>query len=116
GALPTAGCDAACAVNAEADGFVGDFPELVRQGHYESLDVAADEPLRPSAGAPWTFGRHLTMNARRRGRALESHYWLYAMPGFFLKLRSSFPASPQARAELQRFVDELPGAMVAPRP
>jgi hypothetical protein len=112
----TTGCDAACAVSSAAEGFIGSLPGLVREGHYESMDVTADEPLRPSAGAPWAFGRHLTMSVRRQGRALESHYWLYSMPGYFLKVRSSYPASPGARAHVQRFVDELPGKMMTSSP
>lgn len=116
GVQVTAECDAACAVNSEADGFVGDFPELIRAGHYETLDVTADERLQPPAGAPWAFGRHLTMKVRRQGRDLESHYWLFSMPGFMLKARSSFPAGERTRREVQAFVDELPGKMVTSRP
>lgn len=110
-----AACDAVCAVKAEADGFIGDFPGLVRAGHYERLDLTADEPLQPPAGAPWAYGRHLSMSVRRRGQELESQYWVFSMPGFFLKARSSYPASPEARARVQRFADELPGALMPSR-
>ncbi|HYR07230.1 MAG TPA: hypothetical protein VEQ60_05665 [Longimicrobium sp.] len=109
-------CDAACAVNSEVDGFIGDFPELIRAGHYEKLSVSSDEPLQPSPGAPWRYGRHLAMNVRREGRDMESHFWLYSMPGFFLKVRASYPASPAARREVQAFVDELPGKLLTRQP
>ncbi len=112
GVQVNAECDAACAVNTEADGFVSDFPEMVRAGHYERLDVTADEPLQPPAGAPWAYGRHLTMKVRRQGRELESEYWLFSMPGFFLKARASYPPSRRARADVQKFVDELPGSLM----
>lgn len=110
------GCDPACAVNTEVDGFIGDFPKLVRAGYYEHLDVAADERMQPPAGAPWRYGRQLTMTVRRQGQELESRYWLYAMPGYVVKVRSTYPASPGARADVQAFADALPAGLVTERP
>jgi hypothetical protein len=115
GVQVTAECDATCAVNTEADGFVRDFPELVRAGHYDALDVTGDERLQPPAGAAWGYGRHLQMKVRRQGRELESHYWLFSMPGFFLKARASYPASRGTRADVQKFVDALPGSVLPSR-
>lgn len=100
-------CDAACAVNAEADGFVTDFPEMVRAGHYERLEVVGDQRLQPGAGAEWAYGRHLALKVRREGEVMDSHFYLYSFPGFFLKVRASFPPSPAALDEVEKFVDEL---------
>ncbi|HEV3052701.1 MAG TPA: hypothetical protein VGX50_20475, partial [Longimicrobium sp.] len=101
-------CDAACAVNTEADGFIQGIPELLRAGHYESLELTADERLRPGPGAPWAYGRHLTFRGRLRGQPVESRYYLYSFPGFVLKVRATYPpGSADARADVQPFVDDL---------
>lgn len=101
-------CDAACAVDAEADGFVRDSPELVRAGHFQLFELKDDERLRPAPGAPWAYGRHLTFTARREGETLDSQYYLYSFPGFFVKVRATYPrGSAAARADVQAFVDDL---------
>ncbi|WP_420128902.1 hypothetical protein [Longimicrobium sp.] len=100
-------CDAACAVNTEADGFVAGFPELVRAGHFEEATVVRDERPQPGAGAPWAYGRHLTLKMRREGQVVDSHYYLYAFPGFLLKVRATFPPSSDTLRDVTAFVDEL---------
>jgi hypothetical protein len=107
-------CDAACAVNLEADGFVTSIPELVRGGRFEQLDAAGDQRFQPAAGAAWAYGRHLSLRGRSEGQAVESHYFLYSFPGFFLKVRATFPPSPDALAAVKAFVDELLGTLLTP--
>lgn len=106
-------CDAACAVNTEADGFIEGTPEFVRAGHFEQMDLANDARLRPEPGAAWAYGRHLTFKAKRRGQAVETHFYLYSFPGFFLKVRATYPPSPASTADVQAFVDALLGKLLA---
>jgi hypothetical protein len=103
----TSACDAACAVDTEADGFAGSTAELVRAGHYQSFDLKRDERLRPGAGAAWAYGRHLTFRGKRGGETVDSQYYLYSFPGFFLKVRATYPQGSAAQADVQRFVDDL---------
>ncbi|HEU4885103.1 MAG TPA: hypothetical protein VFT45_22775 [Longimicrobium sp.] len=107
-------CDAACAVDAEADGFVESIPELVRAGRFEQLEVAGDERFQPAAGAEWAYGRHLSLKGRSEGVVVDSHYFLYSFPGFFLKVRATFPPSPDALADVKAFLVELLGTLMAP--
>lgn len=108
-------CDAACAVNGEADGFIEGVPEFLRAGHFEQMELADDARLRPGPGAAWAYGRHLTFKAKRRGQVVETHYYLYSFPGFFLKVRATYPPSPASAADVQAFVGELLGKLVASR-
>jgi hypothetical protein len=100
-------CDAACAVDSEADGFVAGIPELVRAGRYEQMETAGDERLQPGTGARWAYGRHLRFKVRLEGEARDSHYYLYSFPGFFLKVRATFPPSADTLRDVTAFVDEL---------
>lgn len=100
-------CDAACAVTSEADGFVASFPELVQAGRFEQVDLAGDERLQPTPGATWAYGRHLRLRVRMQGEVMDSHYYLYSFPGFFLKVRATFPHSPAALRNVEKFVNEL---------
>jgi hypothetical protein len=106
-------CDAACAVDAEADGFVAGIPELVRAGHYEQMEMAGDERLQPGTGAPWAYGRHLRLKVRLEGEVKDSHYYLYSFPGFFLKVRATFPSSADPLRDVTAFVDELLRTLVS---
>lgn len=106
-------CDAACAVDTEADGFIQGIPELVRAGHYQSFELANDERLRPGAGAAWAYGRHLTFRGKRNGETVDSQYYLYSFPGFVVKVRATYPqGSAAAQAEVQTFVDDLLRKMI----
>jgi hypothetical protein len=107
-------CDAACgarSVNEEADGFIRGFPDLVRAGYYRRMDVRADETVPVPAGAPWLFGRHLVMDVEANGAAQVSHYYLFAFPGYKVKVRATFPPSAKMTAAVQAFVDALLPAM-----
>lgn len=100
-------CDAVCAVNVEADAFIGSFPEFIRAGHYRALELIADEPLRPGSGALWAAGRHLTIKANKEGEIQESHYYVWSFPGFMLKVRASYAASVEGRRDVEAFVEDL---------
>lgn len=103
-------CDAACGaryVNEEVDGFIGDFDEMVRRGYYERMKLTSDETLPVPAGAPWLFGRHLVMDLQLRGQAQESHYYLFAFPGFKVKARATFSPDAAMGGEVRAFVDAL---------
>jgi hypothetical protein len=100
-------CDAACAVNTEVEGFIRDFPALVRAGHYEELEVMGGEALQPGAGDSWGYGRYLALRVKHEGRTLESPYWVYSFPHFFLKVRASYPSSPAKLRDVQAFVAEM---------
>ncbi len=110
------GCDAACGaryVNEEADGFIRDFPELVRRGYYGRMDVRADETVPVPPGAPWLFGRHLAMEVEANGAVQASHYYLFAFPGYKVKVRATYPPSADMTAAVQAFVDALLPAMAS---
>jgi hypothetical protein len=101
-------CNAACAVDTEADGFIQGISELVRAGHYESLELADDERPRPGPEASWVYGRHLTFRGMRSGQPVESQYHLYSFPGFVMKVRATYPrGSADAHSDVQGFVDDL---------
>lgn len=102
-----AACDAACAVGQEADGFVESLPELVRAGSYERMEVTGDQPLQPGAGAPWAFGRHVTLRVRRQGRTMDSQFYLYSFPGFMVKVRATYAPSDAMQRDVEAFVAEL---------
>jgi hypothetical protein len=104
------GCDAACGarvVNEEVDGFRGDLPELVRRGYAERMEVRTDETLTPPAGAGWVFGRALEIDMRAGGQDLDSRYYLFAFPGYKIKLRATYPPSVETTAVVRAFVDAL---------
>jgi hypothetical protein len=103
-------CDAACGaryVNEEVDGFIGEFDEMVRRGYYERMKVASDETLPAPAGAPWVFGRHMVMDVELRGQAQQSQYYLFAYPGYKVKVRATFPPDAETTAGVRAFVDAL---------
>jgi hypothetical protein len=109
-------CDAACGarhVNEEADGFITDIPEIVQRGYYGRMKVTADETLPVPPGAPWLFGRHMTMEVEVRGETQESQYYLFAFPGYKVKLRATVPPSAEMTAAVRAFADALLPAMVA---
>ena len=101
-------CDAACAVNAEADGFIASFPEFVRAGHYRTIELAGDERLQPDADDVWAAGRHLTLKPNKDGQIQDSHYFIWSFPGFMVKVRASYAAGDgEALRQVQDFVAEL---------
>ena len=107
-------CDAVCAVNAEADGFIASFPEFVRAGHYRTVELASDEALRPDADDLWAAGRHVTLKANKNGQMQDSHYYIWSFPGFMLKVRVSYDAGDDgALREVQAFVPDLLTKMVS---
>jgi len=102
-------CDAACGaevVNEEVDGFIRGFPELVRRGYFEEMRVTGDEVLPVPPGAAWVFGRHLTLAVQLEGKAEESQYYLFAFPGYNVKVRATFPPAQMTDA-VRAFVDAL---------
>lgn len=107
GTRVTETCDAVCAVNAEADGFIASFPEFIRAGHYRAVELTRDEPLRPGADALWAAGRHLTLKADKDGQMQESHYYVWSFPGFMLKVRASYPPSAEGLRQVEEFAAEL---------
>jgi hypothetical protein len=53
------------------------------------------------------------MDVRRSGQEQESQYYLFAFPGYKVKVRATFPPSAEMAAAVQAFVDALLPAMVS---
>lgn len=93
------------AVDAEARGFVDGIPEMIRRYDYAELRLKSDERVTPKSSSRWRGGRHLVLAGAREGRELVSHFYLFAFPGYFLKVRASVPPQPGVDARIQSFVD-----------
>lgn len=107
-------CPAECAaaqVDAEVDGFIESFPELIRRGYYSSLDVVRDSTRTPAPGDAWRAGRHLVVKGVTREGAVESHFVLFAFPSYMVKVRMSVPPSADSGARVDAFVRDALAAM-----
>ncbi|HEX3159650.1 MAG TPA: hypothetical protein VHQ45_14115 [Gemmatimonadaceae bacterium] len=105
-----AGCGTVCgdsAVHAEVADFIGLIPELLRLGYFGSIAVGAETPFRPLPGAEWTAGRHLELAATRDGKPVRSDLYLYLFRGYRVKVRATYPDTPDARATVRGFTEEL---------
>jgi hypothetical protein len=106
-------CPRACAeerVEEETDEFVDSFREFISRGYYRRMDVRSNERVDVPAGVPWRAGRRLVMEVvRGQGPTtpLESQYILYSFPGYMVKVRVTYPPSPETAETVRAFVAEL---------
>ena len=92
--------------------FRSSFPELIKLGYVKSIAVVSEEPLTPPSGAPWRLGRHLQLDVTRSARPLRSEYYLFYVPGFRVKVRSTFDDSAPHRRSVDGFVSQIVPALV----
>lgn len=98
-------CDMPCARGVlvhDGDGFIAVFPEMVRRGYVDTISVDSDSSLVAAAGSPWRLGRHLHLRLRQDGVAKWSDFYLYYLPGYRVKVRSTYlPVASVAAAVAQ---------------
>lgn len=93
------------------------IPELVRTGRVGSMTPVSDEVLRPGPGALWQAGRHLVLDVKIAGQPeMKSHFYVYAFPGFAVKVRSTYPDTAERTAQLQSLVADLLARVVKNAP
>ncbi|HEX8692581.1 MAG TPA: hypothetical protein VF746_09195 [Longimicrobium sp.] len=107
----TPSCGEAQVLKELAD-FMLALPALTRARHGEQsiLNLRETEVLRPDSADRWVAGRHQTWAVRSQvlnNQVLDSHIYLAAYPGYMLKVRSTFPGTPERTAALRAFMDEL---------
>jgi hypothetical protein len=103
-------CDTAVAFRAIEDqvaGFREGFPMMIQQHYVDEIAVAHDDRLARAADDPWCAGRHLTLNVIRNGFPQRSDFYLYALPGYFVKVRTTFAPSASRLALHRDFIAEL---------
>ena len=106
-------CPLECArgvIGREVDGFRSDFPELIRRDYVKEIAVVHDDTLAPPPGVPWRVGRHLLLTVRRADHPQRSDFYLFYLPGYRVKIRSTFDETPQRRHELEAFVPAVVAA------
>lgn len=86
---------------------------MVRSGPYGQMKVRGDETLPVPAGAPWLYGRQLEMDVEVEGEERRSQYYLFAYPGYKVKVRATDPPSPGMTADVRAFVDALLPALAS---
>lgn len=106
-------CDRACAaklLGQETEGFVQGFGAMKAQGYVADIKVRRGRALQPTAGASWQMGHHFILDVTREGRAQRSDYWLVYFPGTRLKVRSTYPDTPERVARIEAFLDTVASA------
>ena len=107
-----AACDSTCAAGVlarEVAGFRDDFPEMLRRGYYRTIEVTSDSALAPPAGAAWRVGRRVRLRVSQDKSDVDrSDYVLFYLPGYRVKIRATYRATP----ERLRALDALAGALV----
>jgi hypothetical protein len=99
-------CPLECArrvIGQELESFRSGFPEMIRRDYVKEIAVTRDDTLAPPPGAAWHLGRHLLLNVRRAERAQRSDFYVYYLPGYRVKIRSTFDETPQRLRELEAF-------------
>ena len=108
-------CAPACAakqLDEEIAVFRSSFSEPIKLGYVKSIAVVSEEPLTPPSGAPWRLGRHLQLDVTRSQQPLHSEYYLFYVPGFRVKVRSTFDDSAPHRRSVDGFVSQIVPALV----
>lgn len=108
-------CARACAaqvLSEEIAAFRASFPELLRRGYVQAIAVAADESLVPPEGAPWQLGHHLRLAVTRAERPQRSEFYLFYVPGYRVKVRSTFDDTSPHLQSVDAFVAGIVPALV----
>lgn len=109
-------CDTTVANDALSDqvtGFRDGFPTMIERHYVDSIAVTSDQMLVRGVDSPWCLGRHLTLAVIRDGQPQRSDFYLYALSGYFVKVRVTFPVTPTRLALEQRFTDALFSVLVS---
>jgi hypothetical protein len=108
-------CAGECArkvMDDEIDTFRVGFPEMIRLGYVQTIEIVTDEPVLPPVGAAWQLGRHLHLVVQRDQRLQRSDFYLFYLPGYRVKVRGTFVATEQRLHELEAFAAEIVPALV----
>jgi hypothetical protein len=108
-------CALPCATQAleqEIADFRGIFPEMIKRGYVQAMTVVSEERLVPPAGAPWRIGHHMRLAVTRGDRPLRSEYYLYYLPGYRVKVRSTYEDTLPQRESVASFVAGIVPALV----
>lgn len=103
-------CDTTVAVRAietQVAGFREGFPVMIQRHYVDEIAVVQDDRVAPGSDDPWCAGRHLTLDVIREGIPKRSDFYLYALPGYFVKVRMTFVASDARLALEQNFIAHL---------
>ena len=109
-------CDTAVANNAlseQVTGFRDGFATMIERRYVDSITVTSDEILARGVDSPWCLGRHLTLAVIRDGKPQRSDFYLYALSGYFVKVRVTFPVTTTRLALERRFTDSLFSVLVS---
>lgn len=110
-------CPVECAKTAMANEvrtFESGFPEMVKLGYVQTIDVTAREELAPPADAGWQLGQHLTMGVTRDGASQRSELYLFYLPRYRVKIRATYVETPARLAAVRAFAAELVPALTRP--
>lgn len=99
-------CDS-IAVEDESNAFAEMIPALLGRGYYESLSVERDDTLRLRAASGPIHGRHLWLAGTQNGQAVRSHFYLYGLGDFLVKVRATHAPDPALDAQVRSFATEL---------
>ena len=108
-------CDRAEAIQALNDqvaGFREGFSEMIARHYVDSIVVTHDEILDPKAETPWCLGRHLTLSVVRDSIPQRSDFYLYSLSGYFVKVRVTYPFTPQRLSLEDEFIHTLFSALI----
>lgn len=114
GPVPFVRCTPSChevGVRREISGYLSVLPQM-RIAAGAAVELEGMEALPPGPGNGWVAGGHVTHHLVRGESTLATHYYVYAFPDFFMKVRSTFPANPQREQRLQTFVDAAVAAII----
>jgi len=103
---------AAQALDAEIADFHSSIPELIKRGYVQAMTVVSEEPLVPPAGAAWRLDRHMKLAVTRHDRPMRSEFYLYYLPGYRVKIRSTFDDTTPHGQSVQGFASGLVPEMV----
>jgi hypothetical protein len=116
-------CSLECAgkvMHDEIEIFQSAFPEMIHRHYVDSISVVRNDSLAAGAGAPWALARQLTLAVVRNGAPQRSDFVLYYLPGYRIKIRATYIATPAnvdvVKAFLEAAVPALTGTADSPAP
>jgi hypothetical protein len=108
-------CAQACAaqqLDTELADFRGSIPEMIKRGYVQAMTVVREENLAPPAGAAWRLGHHMRLAVKRDDRPMRSEFYLFYLPRYRVKIRSTFSDSSPRVQSVEGFASGLVPAMV----
>lgn len=98
----------------EVEDFHQSIPTMIERGYVQSATVTTTEALTPPQAAPWQLGHHLALAVIRDGRPQRSEFYVYYLPGFRVKVRSTFDETPGHSQAIDAFIQALMPALIEP--